>query len=141
RWAAADETALLPRFADVVGHACSAGPAQMSMADQIRGAAAEERPNLITGVLAEAAAAVLGIPAARLDCTRPLTEYGLDSLMSVELNMRVRRDLGVEVPTMAFLRGETLARLGIELAPLFGPATSAPAVSAVRQQSPTDQID
>ena len=54
---------------------------------------------------------VLGASAARLDVDKPLTALGLDSLMAVELQIRIRGDLGVEIPVMNLLQRQGITDL------------------------------
>ncbi|MEV3859951.1 acyltransferase domain-containing protein [Streptomyces sp. NPDC050095] len=57
------------------------------------------------------AAAILGLPAESLDSRRPLRDYGLDSLMAAQLQLRLRRDCGVDITAGRLLGGESLAAL------------------------------
>lgn len=56
-------------------------------------------------------AMVLDTAPERVDPERPLTEMGLDSLMAVELQTVLQRDLGIEVSIVDLLEGATLLRL------------------------------
>ena len=60
---------------------------------------------------------LLGVRATAIEAERPLAELGIDSLMSVELEVAVRETLGVELP-LGFLVGEkaTLRHLSQRLA-------------------------
>src|SRR6185295_6930342 len=42
--------------------------------------------------------AILGCPSEEIDVRRPLTEYGVDSLLAVELSHRLEAALGIVVP-------------------------------------------
>ncbi len=75
---------------------------------QLRGAAPEERRDLLECQLARYAAQVLDIEAERVDPYRPLTDMGVDSLMAVELQLALRQDLGVEPALVEILGGVTL---------------------------------
>jgi hypothetical protein len=57
------------------------------------------------------AGAVLRLDPATLDAGEPLTAFGIDSLMAVELKNRVDRDLGLSVPLVHYLDGSGLGRL------------------------------
>ncbi|WP_406012013.1 SDR family NAD(P)-dependent oxidoreductase [Streptomyces sp. NBC_00984] len=52
----------------------------------------------LTTLLLDKAAAVLGIPADRIDPAAPLTDYGLDSLLVLQLTSALREDLGADIP-------------------------------------------
>ncbi len=79
-------------------------------------------------------AGVLTEPESKLDADAPLTSFGLDSLMAVELQTLFHADLGIRIPATRFLQGVTvrgltdliLARLDEEQAPLQAPAGASP---------------
>ena len=48
---------------------------------------------------------------ASIDAREPLTAFGIDSLMAVELKNRVDRDLGLSVPLVHYLDGSGIGRL------------------------------
>ncbi|TWP46768.1 AMP-binding protein [Lentzea tibetensis] len=56
-------------------------------------------------------ALVLEIDPARIDSEQPMTDLGLDSLMSMDLLGDLKRDLGVDVPAVRVLSGASLAEL------------------------------
>ena len=57
------------------------------------------------------AGAVLRLDPSTIDVGEPLTSFGIDSLMAVELKNRVDRDLGLSVPLVHYLDGSDLGRL------------------------------
>jgi len=57
------------------------------------------------------AASVLGLAVERLDPMQPLSMYGLDSLMAVELKNRIERDWDVIIPMVQFLQGPSVSQL------------------------------
>ncbi len=59
---------------------------------------------------------LLDVAAVKLDPEAPLTTLGVGSLVGMELNNRVRRDLGVALPMALLLEGPSLARLAGEIA-------------------------
>ena len=59
----------------------------------------------IGAYLCAEAARVLRIPREGFDAATPLSSYGLNSLMAVQLRSRVEADLGVVLPIIEFLRG------------------------------------
>ncbi|HEX6902709.1 MAG TPA: amino acid adenylation domain-containing protein, partial [Thermoanaerobaculia bacterium] len=65
--------------------------------------------------LAAEAGRALGLPAARIDPSRPLTALGLDSLGAVEIKSRAEETLGVEVSLGALLEGVSLAGLAADV--------------------------
>ncbi|MBO1337158.1 acyltransferase domain-containing protein [Streptomyces sp. VRA16 Mangrove soil] len=62
-------------------------------------------------VIRAQAATVLGLPPERLDIRRPLREFGLDSLMAAQLQVRLRRDHGIDITAGRLLGDESLATL------------------------------
>jgi acyl transferase domain-containing protein/ubiquinone/menaquinone biosynthesis C-methylase UbiE/acyl carrier protein len=77
----------------------------------LRVAEPAERKRLVLSSLCDHVAAVLGTSAAKLDPAKPITALGLDSLMAVELQVRVQRHLGVNVPVMNLLQRQTISDL------------------------------
>ncbi|MGA9996711.1 MAG: amino acid adenylation domain-containing protein, partial [Pyrinomonadaceae bacterium] len=61
--------------------------------------------------LQERVASMLGVQAAEIDLHCPLTRYGVDSLMAVELMHRIETSLGVVLPLAEFLQSPSLAEL------------------------------
>lgn len=56
-------------------------------------------------------AAVLQVAESDLDPAEPLTAWGVDSLMAMELQKRLQTQLGVEMPIASFLQGEPVGKL------------------------------
>ncbi len=73
------------------------------------------------------AALALGISPARLDAGRSFSGLGLDSLMAVEVRNALERTLGVVVPTVDFLRAESVEAFVDLLTGRLGVAPDAPA--------------
>ena len=71
------------------------------------------------------AGAVLRLDPATLDVHEPLTAFGIDSLMAVELKNRVDRDLGLSVPLVHYLDGSGIERLAEVLLDSAGPVAAA----------------
>src|SRR5207253_1202767 len=61
--------------------------------------------------LQERVASMLGAPTAEIDVNCPLTRYGVDSLMAVELMHSIETSLGVVLPLAEFLQSPSLAEL------------------------------
>ena len=101
--------------------------------DTLLAADPAERRQLLQAYLCGQVARVLGLSPAKLDIHQPLIEFGLDSLMTVELKNRIAVDLKVNVPIAKFLQGfsvdqavtQVLDQLAAEaayLAPALAPA-------------------
>ncbi|HSE19187.1 MAG TPA: amino acid adenylation domain-containing protein, partial [Pyrinomonadaceae bacterium] len=60
-------------------------------------------------------AAKAGIPVSDVQVDQPLTRYGLDSLMAVELAHSIETRLGVTLPMVSFLQASSVAQLGADI--------------------------
>ena len=72
---------------------------------------AETQPSLVGNYLRTEAARVLGMAPERIDITLPLSSYGFDSLMAVQLKNRIEADLGAVIPMIQFLQGKSVGEL------------------------------
>jgi acyl transferase domain-containing protein/acyl carrier protein len=103
--------------------------------DRVLAVPADQRPAALAEYLRDSVGRVLGLPAARIDPARPLHELGLDSLMAVELMVRIDRDLGIRVPEGRLVGGppiEHVARVLAELLPASAPTGDARAATSER---------
>jgi NADPH:quinone reductase-like Zn-dependent oxidoreductase/acyl carrier protein len=75
--------------------------------ERLRSASPEEQLRALEGLLRHQASSVLGIPASRIDPEQNLANLGLDSLMSVELEMALETELGTDLP-LGFFLGEEI---------------------------------
>ncbi len=103
------------RFAELVRAAKAGSEGGNEVYARLTALPVEERVDALTGILAEQVASVLGIPAESVDTQTPLPGLGLDSLMAVELNLRIATALGVEISALEFTRGGGLASLSARL--------------------------
>lgn len=103
------------RFDDLVRSSVSTIDGASDVYNKLLELPSEERVDALTGIIAEQIASVLGIPADSVDPQTPLPELGLDSLMAVELNMRINASMGVEVTALEFTRGGGIASLSARL--------------------------
>jgi len=72
----------------------------------------EEVKEYLTEKVAKSVAGVLGIASSKLNYEQPLERYGLDSLIAVELNARIKEFSGINLPRMNFLqKGLNIASL------------------------------
>ncbi|MFN8008645.1 MAG: SDR family NAD(P)-dependent oxidoreductase [Terriglobia bacterium] len=69
----------------------------------------------VQSYLAKQVAAVLGLDVVTLQINEPITNFGLDSLMAVELKNRIELDLGLVVPMVKFLQGPSIESLTSQL--------------------------
>jgi len=108
-------SASVRRFAELVNAARAGSRAGNEVMAQLAALPAEARVEALSDLLAGHIASVMGIPAESVDRQTPLPELGMDSLMAVELNLRVTTALGVEVPALEFTRGGGLNALAARL--------------------------
>jgi NADPH:quinone reductase-like Zn-dependent oxidoreductase/acyl carrier protein len=88
------------------------------------------RINLLETFIRDVAARVLGMPASQIDPTRPLNEFGLDSLLGIELVNRIEEGLELRFPVEKIMGGPSVQRLAKILAesiPAAAPAQARPA--------------
>jgi acyl carrier protein len=77
----------------------------------LRRAPPAERADLLTTYLRAEAARTLGMSQQELDPATPLSSFGFDSLMAVQLKNQIEKDLRVVVPMIRFLDGPSLSEL------------------------------
>ena len=97
----------------------SADHAQNVTRDTILAAPVGDRLQFVEAYLRETIGKVVGAPAAKIALDRPLSELGMDSLMAIELTMRLEADLGLAVSSGTVLGGENVPRLAESLASLL----------------------
>lgn len=119
-----DGVARSPRFAELRPTAAqdepgveSVSPAGAPPADP------EERRLRFERIVLREAATVFRLPYEKAELTSSLDDFGLDSLMTLELSLRIEKATGIEVPQMTLMRrGLTLGEVAASLA--GGPAAS-----------------
>ncbi len=74
------------------------------------------QPRLIV-YLRDALAPILNVEQSEIGPARPIVDYGLDSLMSLEFRNRIRTDLDITISTARLLQGPTLEDLAAEITP------------------------
>lgn len=57
----------------------------------------------------------LGIDPSRIDVTRPISRYGLDSLMAIELVYAIETTLGAALPMTSLLEGQSIAEVAAQI--------------------------
>lgn len=81
---------------------------------QLAEAPSEEALQLVLGMLAEEVGSILQLPPDAIDPMRSLNEFGMDSLMALELRTQVEKRCHVDLP-MVSVAGRTLRDLGERL--------------------------
>jgi acyl transferase domain-containing protein/NADPH:quinone reductase-like Zn-dependent oxidoreductase/acyl carrier protein/NADP-dependent 3-hydroxy acid dehydrogenase YdfG/SAM-dependent methyltransferase len=108
-----------------------------SLNARLRAAAPEQKLGLMTSFIAEQIAGVFGISPDRVELETPLTQMGLDSLMAIELKIRLEKETGVTLPMNEILNGPTLSQLaGSLLRLLEGNDSDAGASDEIRPVEP-----
>ncbi|MFB6877490.1 SDR family NAD(P)-dependent oxidoreductase [Streptomyces sp. NPDC056323] len=74
------------------------------------GADAESRAGTMAGYLRDQAAHTLGIPPDKISLSAPLSDYGMDSILVLQLTAALREDLG-EVPSTLLFDAESVEEL------------------------------
>jgi NAD(P)-dependent dehydrogenase (short-subunit alcohol dehydrogenase family)/acyl carrier protein len=91
----------------------------------IAGRSLDEARRVVAEALAEEVAGILQLPAAQVDPYRALGDFGMDSLMAVELRTAVEARLGVNLPLFSLSERLTLAALAARLVdPVFNEVDS-----------------
>jgi len=98
-----------------------------------------ERIEVMTSLLREQVARVLGAAPEKLDVEKPLTEMGLDSLMGVELRNWIEGELRLSVPIMELMRGPSVTRLAELLIGQLGETECASSAPDLSRQVTQDQ--
>ncbi|GAA1160419.1 hypothetical protein GCM10009654_15860 [Streptomyces hebeiensis] len=75
----------------------------------------ERRAELVAERFTAVASAVLRVPADQIDRSGSLAALGLDSLLAMELRVRVQAETGVALPLVSLLSGASAAELGTQL--------------------------
>jgi len=100
---------------------------EASPAQQLRGTLGElsgpERIKAVGKLVAEMIASTLKLPAERIDHNVPLTDLGLDSIVTVELQVGLRPRFGVDISVLELMRAAGVEALAVELCRRMGLAS------------------
>jgi SAM-dependent methyltransferase/acyl carrier protein len=77
----------------------------------LQGVDAERRRPLIESYLQAALGRLLGLPVSVVALDRPVTSFGLDSLMAIQLKNRIESALGVSLSIVTMLEGLSVAQI------------------------------
>jgi len=98
-------------------------------------ASPEERKSELVRYLLAAVAPILAIELSSIDPYRPLTDFGLDSLMALEFKNRIGNDFGVSIPSVRLLQGPSLYEIASLIASELPLATTHEAQRIPAQQN------
>ncbi|HTV90204.1 MAG TPA: beta-ketoacyl reductase, partial [Stellaceae bacterium] len=104
-----------PLFAEM-GAEAAAAAADGSLLERLAELDPDQALELIKAAVVEEAAAILRMPAAALDRQQPLSEFGMDSLMAVELRLALEARLRLDLPLMSLAEGTSVASIAARLA-------------------------
>jgi phthiocerol/phenolphthiocerol synthesis type-I polyketide synthase C len=116
RWDAAHQYLPIlktPTFEDVASGGNEGG--SVDLRDRIHEMSPAEAKEFITGLLIEEAARVMSFAPDRIDAQRPLSEFGMDSLMAVELRLALETRLGIDVPLVSLSDTTTLSTIAARI--------------------------
>jgi acyl transferase domain-containing protein/NADPH:quinone reductase-like Zn-dependent oxidoreductase/SAM-dependent methyltransferase/aryl carrier-like protein len=130
-----------PRFADLarelsIGAASSPKQSASAMRKALLAAPPSERRERIIALLREQVTRILGTSEEKLDPDRPLTDFGLDSLMAVELRNWIEGDLRLSLSSVEILRGPSLSQLADLLADGFARLEAGSGPPSQHQEAP-----
>ena len=101
-----------PRFASLVKDSNQKQEASLTKTClEINQLPEDEKQAAMCHALIEQVASVLRIPAERIDREQSLTQMGIDSLMSAELQAAINKTFGVRISTLEFMRSPNLEYL------------------------------
>ena len=113
-------------------------------------ASPELRKKDLIQYLITAVAPILAVEPASIESSRPLTDFGVDSLMALEFRNRLNSDLGITIPTVRILEGATIEDLAEQIFKELpsasisksGPAGSMPVYREVQSTAiaPLDEV-
>jgi acyl transferase domain-containing protein len=82
---------------------------------ELVGAPPNERGSRLIGYLIETLAPTLGVEARTIDPSKPVTDYGLDSLMALEFRNRINSQFRVQIPAVHLLQGLSLEEVATRI--------------------------
>lgn len=113
-WGRAYQGKLPARFAELGADSeGDQGAAGGNLRERLLSAPSAERGALAVTLLCEQVGTVLRIAPEEIDIDRPLTEQGLDSLMAIDLVMRLESSFDISVPTSRVNTGLTIGDLAV----------------------------
>jgi aryl carrier-like protein len=114
------------------------GASGPSLGEVLARVAPADRHRRLVIALQERAARVMGATTAEVDPRRPLLDLGLDSLMAVDLQHALARELGRALPETLLFDHPTLDRLAAYL--LHDVLGMAPAAAPAAGPAPADEL-
>ncbi|WP_108819657.1 type I polyketide synthase [Pseudovibrio sp. Alg231-02] len=112
-WAAAHQSLSLlskPLFREIVGRSDTDGDSDSAtdILSLIEGKSDTEAKEIVAHILAGEIGRILRLPAEDISHQRPLAEFGMDSLMGLELRMGIQKRFNLEIPLVSISGGTCL---------------------------------
>ena len=111
-----------PFFSDLPAKTAEVGVAGKSVRQtreqqlhELLSAPLDKRHHLLVGNLVETLAPTLGVETHTIHPSRPITDYGLDSLMALEFRNRINSDFKVSIPAVQLLQGLSLEEVAARI--------------------------
>lgn len=82
-----------------------------ALLSQLEESPGHNREELLVRYLSDALASILGTERSAMDPERPLTDFGVDSLIALEFKNRIGADLKFSIPAVSILKGPSLRDL------------------------------
>jgi acyl transferase domain-containing protein/acyl carrier protein len=127
---------------------CTARGPGDGLYNTLQNTAPQERRQLLENYLRDLTATKLGLSPSSLNTETPLSQLGVDSLITLELRIQIEHDLGIVVPVARLMDGPTVAGVGGWLAEKLAEtgsagtdSTSANAAQAVQHTIPEQSFD
>jgi acyl carrier protein len=113
RWATS------PRYQHLIGSAANreASTSGNALHRMLMNMPQEERLDTITGVLIDLVAATMHLPKCKIDRKQSLINIGIDSLMAMELQTAIEKQIGSRISTLELLKGNAIEQLAALMLP------------------------
>ncbi|KAL8660348.1 MAG: hypothetical protein Q9202_006619 [Teloschistes flavicans] len=103
------------RLSSASGGASGEGAAA-SLASRLTEADAASAPGIITDALVKKTAGILGIPPSEVDASRPMYQYGVDSLVALEVRNWITREIKANIALLEILAAVPMETLAAQIA-------------------------
>ena len=108
--------------------------------DSLLKLASAKRREALEKHLRERLASVLRLEPEQVDPGKPVTAFGLDSIMAIELKAGVDKALGVSLPVASLIEGKSISQLADELSDLLEQAASTTTVAVSGEEQATGEF-
>ncbi len=94
----------------------------LDLAGMIAGKSEKEAMQILCSLLAQELSEILRLPAEEIGFNRPLADFGMDSLMGLELRMGIQKRFGIEIPLVSLSGGTCVEDFAEQILKRFDPA-------------------